>query len=124
MTPAESERLAAVEEQLAALSRELRATRASVAFLRALLAEDDPEAARAEEDAERILKTISGPGKPAADRPALQVLEGAPDADADAAGVRAAAAADQTPGWAAHSDRVAGRARRMPRRDRHGLHSL
>ncbi|MFI5801056.1 hypothetical protein [Streptomyces sp. NPDC051677] len=71
MTRAESLRLAAVEEQLAAVSRELRATRAHLKFLRALLAEEAPEVARAERDAAEIFEAIQK--RP---RPALQVLEG------------------------------------------------
>lgn len=108
------QRLAAVEQQLTeALGR--------VTVLRQLLAEADPEAERAEEEAHRIWRAIaSEPAEP--ERPALRVLEGAPVVDA--ASVKATAVADQSPGWAAHSDRVAGRARRAPRRDRHGLHSL
>ncbi|MFI5793808.1 hypothetical protein [Streptomyces sp. NPDC051677] len=71
MTHAESQRLAAVEEQLAAVSRELRATRAHLEFLRAVLAEEAPEVARAEQEADEILAAIQK--RP---RPALRVLEG------------------------------------------------
>ncbi|WP_406171196.1 hypothetical protein [Streptomyces sp. NBC_00996] len=59
MTAAEERRLEAAEEQLVNLTRELRATRAHLQFLRQLLAEDDMEAAG-----------------PQSSRPVLRVLEG------------------------------------------------
>ncbi|MFJ9752951.1 hypothetical protein [Streptomyces chartreusis] len=76
MTPDEHSRLADVEQQLAEVSRKLRASEARVKFLRGLLADADPEAASAEDDAHRILDTISGPSRPLAARPKLRLVEG------------------------------------------------
>ncbi|MBT2420587.1 hypothetical protein J7F01_40395 [Streptomyces sp. ISL-22] len=76
MSASDRERLAAVEQQLADVSRKLRATQAHVKFLRALLAEDVPELASAERDADRILDAISGPSKPTAAQPKLRLIEG------------------------------------------------
>ncbi|WP_435270628.1 hypothetical protein [Streptomyces sp. 1222.5] len=117
MTPSERRHLAAVEQELSDASRELRAARAQLTALRAWLLEEAPELARAEQDAARIMRELR-----ARPRPALEVLEGA--AVVDASGALAVAVADQTPPWSAHSDRVAGRARRAPRRARHGLHAV
>lgn len=71
MTPSEARHLADIEQQLADVTRELRATKAQLKFLRGLLAEEAPELARAEQDAERIMDTIQE--RP---RPQLRVLEG------------------------------------------------
>jgi hypothetical protein len=97
MTPGERARLAAVEEQLAAVSRELRATRAQLTFLRYLLAEECPEVARAERDAVEIMEAIRAPGALAGVRPVLRVLEGG---------------------------QATGRRVREVDRDRHGLHAV
>ncbi|MFG2678306.1 hypothetical protein [Streptomyces sp. NPDC048392] len=96
MTPTEAERLAAVEEHLADVFRQLRATRAHLSVLRALLADN---VAETEDDGENA-------------------------AVVDVSSVRATAQADQVAPWGRHSQRAGGPARRGLARDRHGLHAL